>query len=105
MAIETVRLVRKAGTPGECARHAMLHAARQKETVTTKDKTSLLLASGKLDVSSPPPEQKIAAAVATFADVYRLLEEYGPAWYNSKMRRKLQTCLRSVRYFIPDQDL
>ena len=82
----------------------MQHAARQKEAVTTKDKTSLP-ASGKLEVSSPPPEQKIASALATFADVYRLLEEYGPAWYNSKMRRKLQTSLRSVRYFIPDQDL
>lgn len=82
----------------------MQHAARPKETVTTKSKASLA-ETGKLDVSLPPPEHKIADAVASFIDVYKALEEYGPSWYSSKMRRKLQTSLRSLRYFIPNKDL
>jgi hypothetical protein len=81
----------------------MHHAVRQKETVATKAKASPA-SIAKLEVSSPPSEQQITDAVATFANVYEMLEEYGPAWYSSKMRRKLQTALRSMRYFMPNQD-
>jgi hypothetical protein len=81
----------------------MHHAVRQKEAVATKTKMSPA-SIAKLEVPSPPTEQQIADAVGTFADVYEMLEEYGPAWYSSKMRRKLQTALRSMRYFMPNQD-
>lgn len=81
----------------------MQHAVRQKEAVPTKAKVSLTTIA-KLPVSSPPSEEQIASAVGTFADVYKLLEEYGPSWYSSKVRRKLQTALRSMRYFMPNQD-
>lgn len=83
----------------EPARPPMQQAARQKETVAPKTKAPA--SGGNREASSPPPEQHIAAAIATFADVYKLLEEYGPSWYSSKMRRKLQTTLRSMRYFMP----
>lgn len=102
-AVENVRLFSREPETQECANQAMQHAVRQKEAVTTKAKVNPA-SIAKLEVSSPPSEEQIASAVGTFADVYKLLEEYGPAWYSSKMRRKLQTALRSVRYFLPSQD-
>ena len=81
----------------------MHHAVRQKESVIPRAKANSA-SIAKLEVPSPPTEQQIADAVGTFADAYEMLEEYGPAWYSSKMRRKLQTALRSMRYFMPNQD-
>ncbi len=69
-------------------------------TVTTKTKTSPT-PGGQHEVSSPPQEQQIMEAIGTFSDVYELLEEFSPAWYSSKVRRKLQTALRSLRYLMP----
>ena len=60
---------------------------------------------GKLGVSSASQERQIIEAIGTFSDVYELLEEYSPPWYSSKMRRKLQTALRSLRHIMPDQML
>ena len=60
---------------------------------------------GKFGVSSPLQDQQIMEAIGTFSDVYELLEEYSPAWYSSKMRRKLQTALRSLRQLMPPQIL
>jgi hypothetical protein len=57
--------------------------------------------SGPHVVSSPLQEQQIIDAIGTFSDVYELLEEYSPAWYSSKVRRKLQIALRSLRYLMP----
>ena len=68
--------------------------------VMTKAKASPT-SGGQHEVSSLPQEQQIIEAIGTFSDVYELLEEYSPAWYSSKMRRKLQTALRSLRYLMP----
>jgi hypothetical protein len=69
-------------------------------TVMTKAKASPT-PSGRHEVPSPTQEQQIMEAIGTFSDVYELLEEYSPAWYSSKMRRKLQTALRSLRILMP----
>jgi len=60
---------------------------------------------GGHDVSSPPQEQQIADAVGTFEDVYNLLEEYSPGWYSSKVRRKVQLALRSLRHLTPSDSV
>jgi len=66
----------------------------------TKAKASPTSA-GQPEVSSPVQERQIMEAIGTFSDVFEMLEAYSPAWYSSKMRRKLQTALRSLRYLMP----
>ncbi len=74
-----------------------------RETVIMTKAKASPLEKGKAELSSPPQEQQIAEAVGTFAEVYKLLEEYAPAWYSSKMRRRVQTALRSLRHLAPDE--
>ena len=40
-------------------------------------------------------KQRQAEAVEVFANIYGLLEEYGPAWYSSSLSRKLRAALKT----------
>jgi hypothetical protein len=38
-----------------------------------------------------------AAAVEALAELYELLEEYGPSWYTEEMHNRAEVALRTLR--------